>query len=139
MAMTPKLWSISALAVEFGMDRRTVAQRLADVPPRGKLSGSPAWRLEDAACVLAKRPRAAAAAPDDDNPADQMAAVLLAQLVRTAPERLAEAAEGAAEGEKARAIHQALREAAVGVLEGSESAVPLPQLANVGWEALSPS
>ena len=33
MAMQVELWSLSALAVEFNMDRRTVASRLKFVPP----------------------------------------------------------------------------------------------------------
>jgi len=36
MAMTPGKWSISALAVELQMDRRTVAKCLKDVEPAGK-------------------------------------------------------------------------------------------------------
>jgi hypothetical protein len=42
MAMTARLWSISALAVELGIDRRTAASRLRHVPPDGRLNGSPA-------------------------------------------------------------------------------------------------
>jgi hypothetical protein len=33
MAMTKQLWSINALSVELGIDRRTLAKRLADLPP----------------------------------------------------------------------------------------------------------
>jgi hypothetical protein len=39
MAMTPKLWSISGLAAELDMDRRTVAARLRNLPPDGTLPG----------------------------------------------------------------------------------------------------
>ena len=39
MAMKRKIWSINALAVETGWDRRTVANRLRSVPPRGKMRG----------------------------------------------------------------------------------------------------
>ncbi len=42
MAMTQRLWSINALATELGMDRRTVAKKLAAVRPSGLLNGSPA-------------------------------------------------------------------------------------------------
>ena len=35
MAMTPTLWSISGLAIELALDRRTVAAKLRDVPPDG--------------------------------------------------------------------------------------------------------
>lgn len=51
--MTHKLWSINGLAAEFGLDRRTVAERLATVAPAGQVRGSPAWRLRDAVPVLA--------------------------------------------------------------------------------------
>lgn len=52
MAMQPTLWSINALATEFGLDRRTVAKRLADVPPAGERAGHPVWRLADALPAL---------------------------------------------------------------------------------------
>ena len=51
MAMTPQGWSLSALAVEFELDRRTVARRLADVRTIGG-NGAKAWRLVDAAPAL---------------------------------------------------------------------------------------
>src|SRR4051812_42507385 len=54
MAMTSRLWSISALAVELGLDRRTVAARLRTVAPDGTLKNSPAWLLPTA--VRALRP-----------------------------------------------------------------------------------
>ncbi len=66
MSMTAKLWSISALAVELRMDRRTVALRLRNVLPDGQLHGKPAWRLTTALDAL--RPRSAgsgAAGPSD--------------------------------------------------------------------------
>src|SRR5215213_4575687 len=63
MAMTARLWSISALAVELGMDRRTVAKRLGRLPPDGRLNGSPAWRLATALEALGPtRPAAPARA-----------------------------------------------------------------------------
>ena len=52
MSMTARLWSISALAVELSMDRRTVAHRLRSVPPDGQLHGKPAWRLTTALDAL---------------------------------------------------------------------------------------
>jgi hypothetical protein len=52
MAMTARLWSISALAVELNMDRRTVGARLRGVRPDGKLHGSPAWLLPTALRAL---------------------------------------------------------------------------------------
>jgi hypothetical protein len=58
MAMTARLWSISALAVELRMDRRTVAARLSTVPPDGHLKGKPAWRLTTALAALQGSKRA---------------------------------------------------------------------------------
>src|SRR3954447_26125882 len=52
MAMTARLWSISALAVELRMDRRTAASRLHSVPPDGMIQGSPAWLLPTALRAL---------------------------------------------------------------------------------------
>ena len=52
MAMMARLWSISALAVELNLDRRTVAARLRGVRPDGKLHGSPAWLLSTALRAL---------------------------------------------------------------------------------------
>lgn len=47
MAMTPKLWSISAAAVELKKDRRTIAAALRDVQPDGKISArAHGWRLD---------------------------------------------------------------------------------------------
>ena len=59
MAMTPTLWSISGLAIELALDRRTIAAKLRDVPPDGQLRGHPAWRLQTALLALrgdTKRP-----------------------------------------------------------------------------------
>jgi hypothetical protein len=63
MAMTAGLWSISALAVEFGLDRRTVAARMRDVAPAGRIGAHAAWRLRDVAPILV---RDAALARDRD-------------------------------------------------------------------------
>jgi hypothetical protein len=52
MAMTPGLWTISALAVELDMDRRTVAKRLRHARPAGAVRGHPAWRFTDALRAL---------------------------------------------------------------------------------------
>ena len=66
MAMTARLWSISALAVELCMDRRTVAARLSTVPADGQLNGNPAWRLTTAFAALQGRKRAPArTAPEE--------------------------------------------------------------------------
>lgn len=47
MSMTPRLWSISALAIELRKDRRTIAAVCRDVRPAGQKNGKPAWRLND--------------------------------------------------------------------------------------------
>lgn len=47
-----RLWSINALAEEFGIDRRTVKKRLEGIPPAGETSGHPAWRLRDVAIAV---------------------------------------------------------------------------------------
>ena len=52
MSMTPKTWSISALAIEFDVDRRTVAARVKYIPPCGQEKGHNVWRLADVAPVL---------------------------------------------------------------------------------------
>lgn len=51
MSTGPKLWTVSALAVEFGKDNRTVAKRLEDIEPivRGKRQY---WKLRDAAPAI---------------------------------------------------------------------------------------
>lgn len=47
-------WSISRLAEEFGMDRKTVSNRIreAGVPPMGKRSGYDVYRLADVAAAV---------------------------------------------------------------------------------------
>ena len=65
MAMQPATWTINGLATELGIDRRTLAKRLADVPPaeipeRSQLplletqrkKESPRWRLRDVLAAL---------------------------------------------------------------------------------------
>ena len=56
MSMQPQLWSISALSVEFGVDRRTIAKRLAPMAPAGMKNGSPVYRLADATRVIEPPP-----------------------------------------------------------------------------------
>jgi hypothetical protein len=53
MAMRPQLWTISGLATELGADRRTVAAKLAGVPPDGTVHGHPAWRMRAAMAATA--------------------------------------------------------------------------------------
>lgn len=50
--MTPGLWTISGLAVELAMDRRTVAARLRNVPPDGQQRGTPAWLMASAVAAV---------------------------------------------------------------------------------------
>jgi hypothetical protein len=46
MAMTPQIFSLSALAVELNLNPRTVASALRDVPADGEVGGRhPGWRL----------------------------------------------------------------------------------------------
>jgi hypothetical protein len=52
MAMTPQLFSLSALAVELDRDRRTVARALRHVPPDGKVHGRDGWRMTTAITAL---------------------------------------------------------------------------------------
>ncbi len=71
----PRLWSINALAEEFGIDRRTVKKRLDGIPPAGEVSGHPAWRLRDVA-VAVMGPQAAVTIggldPDELPPKDRL-------------------------------------------------------------------
>jgi hypothetical protein len=53
MAMRPGLFSLSGLAVELGVDRRTVAAKLRNVRPDGNLpGGTSGWRLNTALRAL---------------------------------------------------------------------------------------
>jgi hypothetical protein len=55
MAMTAKLFSISALATELDRDRRTIGKALARTPPDGTTaSGDPAWHLTTALTALGR-------------------------------------------------------------------------------------
>ncbi|MGJ8518455.1 DUF1441 family protein [Carnimonas bestiolae] len=47
-------WSISRIAQAFGMDRRTVSNRIRDggIPPAGKKGGHPTYALKDIGAVL---------------------------------------------------------------------------------------
>jgi hypothetical protein len=52
--MTRQLWSISAIAVEIGRDRRTVARALNGVPADGTIDGGHSgWHLTTALAALA--------------------------------------------------------------------------------------
>jgi hypothetical protein len=52
MAMLPRLWSLSGLSVELGIDRRTLAAQLASVPPDGKTGTRDGWRLTTVLAAL---------------------------------------------------------------------------------------
>lgn len=71
----PRLWSINALAEEFGIDRRTVKKRLDGIPPAGEVNGHPAWRLRDVA-ITVMGPQAATTIgglePDELPPKDRL-------------------------------------------------------------------
>jgi hypothetical protein len=56
MGMQPQLWSVNALSVEFGVDRRTIAKRLAHLTPAGEKNGSPVYRLIDASRAIEPSP-----------------------------------------------------------------------------------
>jgi len=75
MGMTAKTWTVSALAVEFKMDRRTVAARLAGVKPAESKGNSKRYRMEDAAkALLGKIPTAEGVLSYDEARARKVAA-----------------------------------------------------------------
>jgi hypothetical protein len=52
MALTAKLWSLSALAMELGKNVRTLGRALAMTPPDGKIGRHDAWYLQTALRAL---------------------------------------------------------------------------------------
>jgi hypothetical protein len=54
MAMRPKLWSLSAIAVETGRNIRTLSRALRSVPPDGFDRKQPRWFLSTALIALAQ-------------------------------------------------------------------------------------
>jgi hypothetical protein len=50
--MIPTLFTINALATEFGLDRRTVANRLKNIPHARTEGGSKLWYLTDVVSAL---------------------------------------------------------------------------------------
>src|SRR5574337_13017 len=84
MAMRAKAgWSISALSVELGMDRRTVAKRLdaAKVEPAGTVSGDPVYGLREAmAAVLSLHRESGALDPAAEKARLDAARAALAEL-----------------------------------------------------------
>lgn len=47
-----RLYTISGLAQELGMDNRTLGKRMAGIPPDGKQAGRDAWKLKTALDAL---------------------------------------------------------------------------------------
>src|SRR5436309_10215148 len=83
MAMTTKLWSLNSLAVELGVNVRTLGRALSEVRPDGYLGKHPAWLLRTALDALAQRERAAGG---DDAVLDELGHT--AQLVKELLTRL---------------------------------------------------
>ena len=54
-SLTRSRWSISKLATETGLDRRTVSAALEDVPSAGTENGHPVYSLRDAFPALAAK------------------------------------------------------------------------------------
>ena len=61
MAMTPRGWTTNALATELDRDRRTIAKKLAHVPPVEVRGRSKYYRLRDALAASSKDRRGRAA------------------------------------------------------------------------------
>jgi hypothetical protein len=61
------LWSMSALAAQLGVDRRTIADRLKDVPACGQLRSNSAWTLKVAVHHICKSTGSADAASQDQD------------------------------------------------------------------------
>src|SRR3954469_18130081 len=78
MSMTARLWSISALSVELGLDRRTIGAGLRGVRPDGELRGSPAWLLSTA--LRALRVKGAPQLPPVDEPPPPTGFEVLAEI-----------------------------------------------------------
>jgi phage terminase Nu1 subunit (DNA packaging protein) len=86
MAMTPEKWSVSALAVEFQMDRRTVARRLAEVLPAGDGPNGRVYWMRDAAPALVQAAAAAGQANGKLNLTDESARLKKMQADKAALE-----------------------------------------------------
>ena len=56
MAMRPQLKTLNALAVEFGVAPRTIAERLRQVLPDGKVGRRDAWYIKSVWPTLAEYP-----------------------------------------------------------------------------------
>jgi len=82
MAMTPKNWTVNGLATELGLDRRTVAKRLADVARSGERGGHPVWRMIDALPVLLEPGKGAPPDMEHDRARKMAAEADLAEMRR---------------------------------------------------------
>lgn len=80
MAMTPQGWSISALAVELGRDRRTIAAACAQVEPCGSDRRGKLYRLAEVIAVL--NPAAKPADADEARARKLAAEAELAEMER---------------------------------------------------------
>ena len=56
MAACPSTYTLSGLEAEIGVDRRTLAKRLAHVPPASTRRGSKRWRIRDVLAALERDP-----------------------------------------------------------------------------------
>jgi hypothetical protein len=56
LALTPRGFTLSALEVELGIDRRTLGKRLASVPPASSHGKSKRWRMRDVLRALERDP-----------------------------------------------------------------------------------
>lgn len=66
--MVARLWSVSALAVELGLDRRTIAARLAEVAPAARAGRGPRYRLADVIPAIYGAPPGTPDAPAGPGP-----------------------------------------------------------------------
>jgi hypothetical protein len=57
MGMSPKFWTVNGLSVELGLDRRSLAVRLASTPPDSEIQGRPAWLLRTVLGALGQATR----------------------------------------------------------------------------------
>jgi hypothetical protein len=57
MGMTPRFWTVNGLSTELGLDRRSLAVRLATTPPDAQVQGHAAWRLKTALAALGQSTR----------------------------------------------------------------------------------
>jgi hypothetical protein len=146
MAMRPRLWAISGLAVELGKDRRTVAKALARVPPAGRLGGHDAWRLTDALKALEPRWGQSAGSLWDEaglHPFEYGMMIVRNLVLYALPDQVAGAAAGcglpmAETLELVGAVAGAVRDEAEALL-GDREWEPLPAdcVAPIDWPALA--